>query len=297
MIPNIRLSLTLALSLGAAVTAGAQDKIHLKNGSTLEVKVEEVAPRTITYKRWDNRSGPNYIINKSEVDRISYQNGGEDEITDDGDDRFQRRGPGGRGMAPRVPRWNRSNNARYGNNIISLAPMQMTNEGAAGIGLHFEHMLDKRQMFSLYVPFAVTLMRDNNNYYNGPYPLYVSDETHAFYSIFPGIKIYPTGSNGVVRYAVGPSLAIGFGNKYYTRELLNSQGQFLGYQQISDDVLRLGMMINNSINITPNPHLYLGLELGIGFTYSSTEDNYYNYSSVGLNEPLVQFNFKIGYRF
>ena len=46
MTPKLILSAAFLFLSGAATTALAQDKIYLKNGSTLEVKVVQVAPRT-----------------------------------------------------------------------------------------------------------------------------------------------------------------------------------------------------------------------------------------------------------
>jgi len=31
----------------------------------------------------------------------------------------------------------------YGKNILSIAPIQMTNESVAGIGIHYERLVDK----------------------------------------------------------------------------------------------------------------------------------------------------------
>jgi hypothetical protein len=54
----------------------------------------------------------------------------------------------------------------------------------------------------------------------------------------------------------------------------------------------LGVMINNTLNIQPTPHLYMGVELGLGVSYVN------KVGSTNLGETtLGQFAFKMGYRF
>ena len=52
-------------------------------------------------------------------------------------------------------------------------------------------------------------------------------------------------------------------------------------------------MVNNGINIQPTKSFYVGLELGVGIMYYNNEETDY---IVG-DEGIVQFNFKMGYRF
>ena len=61
-------------------------------------------------------------------------------------------------------------------------------------------------------------------------------------------------------------------------------------------------MINNGINIMAAKHLYIGVELGIGFTIYSNDYDYNDDFSIQDNsnhagQPIVQFNTKVGYRF
>lgn len=56
----------------------AQDIIVFRNGEEIEARVEEVAEKTIKYRKYDNLSGPLYTVNKSEVFMIRYENGDRD---------------------------------------------------------------------------------------------------------------------------------------------------------------------------------------------------------------------------
>ena len=56
----------------------AQDTIRFVNGNSLPVKVDEISPTEIKYNRWDNITGPVYVVNKNEVRYIRYVNGMKD---------------------------------------------------------------------------------------------------------------------------------------------------------------------------------------------------------------------------
>ncbi len=58
--------------------ANAQDQMIMKNGSELQVKVLEIQPDIIKYKKWDNLDGPSYSENKANVFMIKYKNGSKD---------------------------------------------------------------------------------------------------------------------------------------------------------------------------------------------------------------------------
>lgn len=53
----------------------AQDTLYLRNSSKVVVKLSEITPTQLKYKRFDNLEGPNYSINKSEVDYVVFANG------------------------------------------------------------------------------------------------------------------------------------------------------------------------------------------------------------------------------
>lgn len=53
----------------------AQDTLFLRNSSKVVVKLSEITPTQLKYKRFDNLEGPNYSINKSEVEYVVFANG------------------------------------------------------------------------------------------------------------------------------------------------------------------------------------------------------------------------------
>jgi len=66
------------LLLLCSASVSAQDVIVKKDGSTILSKVLEVGQEEIKYKKHDNLEGPTYIIQKSELQAINYQNGAKD---------------------------------------------------------------------------------------------------------------------------------------------------------------------------------------------------------------------------
>jgi hypothetical protein len=70
--------LTLCLSFIFCGAINAQDKMLLKNGEELDVKVTEVTSTEIKYKNFDNLTGPTRIVYRSEVFSVKYENGAKD---------------------------------------------------------------------------------------------------------------------------------------------------------------------------------------------------------------------------
>ena len=70
-----KLYLLTALFLAFAVSVSALDTIVFLNGTMIDVKLEEITPTEIKYRRADNLNGPLITINKSDVFSIKYDNG------------------------------------------------------------------------------------------------------------------------------------------------------------------------------------------------------------------------------
>jgi hypothetical protein len=56
----------------------AQDVITLKTGEDVQAKIIEVGHNDIRYKKYDFQEGPTYILLKSEIFMIKYENGDKD---------------------------------------------------------------------------------------------------------------------------------------------------------------------------------------------------------------------------
>lgn len=80
--PMIRALLPL-LCLLLSLTAYAQDTLVLRNGREHVVKVLEINPTEVIYKRFDNLEGPNIVVLKADVARIVYANGTREEFDEE----------------------------------------------------------------------------------------------------------------------------------------------------------------------------------------------------------------------
>ena len=162
-------------------------------------------------------------------------------------------------------------------NILSLSPLQISDRGL-GVALSYERYLDRKKgLVSFYMPVSIAFEGSGNAEYNA-------------YYFMPGIKIYPTGNKGVVKYAVGPNITV-LSDRLNTSEYIYDPATGTShYQYGTADRLALGMIINNSLNINPSDHLHMALEFGIGFSY------YSSYKNDGTL-PFTQLGFQIGYRF
>lgn len=56
----------------------SQDQIHLRSGEIVKALVMDVGTQKIRYKKWSNQEGPNYFLDKFEINKIVFQNGAED---------------------------------------------------------------------------------------------------------------------------------------------------------------------------------------------------------------------------
>lgn len=289
-------------AIGTAELASAQDRIHLNDGNVLDAKVKEVNQRSVVYRRWDNQDGADYVLTRREVEKIVYENGTEERFE------HQTRRPGppmpGRpirfrsepreGGDEREETRSRRMNPAYGRNIIAIAGLQMSMESIAGLGIHYERIMDNSGSISLYLPVAFAFYQDEAySYPSTQFPGNRVVANRVFTSVYPGIKFYPGGSGRRVSYSVGPSFGLGFGTIFRENRTFDPVRGTYAQRVSEESAFRAGFMVNNGINIQPTPHLYVGTEFGIGINYyDNTADDYI----VG-EDPILQFNFKIGYRF
>lgn len=70
--------LIIGVLMGLFVLANAQDVIYLTSGTQQNGKVLQVNVNEVSYKKAENPDGPVYIISKSDISMIEYQNGAKD---------------------------------------------------------------------------------------------------------------------------------------------------------------------------------------------------------------------------
>lgn len=67
--------LLVLLLLLCTASVFAQDVIVKKDGSTIVCRVVEVTDSEITYKKWSDLNGSNYVMNRTDASAINYENG------------------------------------------------------------------------------------------------------------------------------------------------------------------------------------------------------------------------------
>ena len=266
-------------TLIVATTAFAQDKIIKKNGDIIEAKVLVINTDIITFKKFDNLNGPEYSIPKADVMKIKYSNGTED-VFEENDDKIGIKSAGetrnlrGKTYKERI---------RMNNNIVALAPLQVTEFGM-GVGLTWEHTLDKGGWVTFYLPVMVCFQNSQTTNSDGA-PTY----NKMFYAM-PGIKIYTNlNSPNKGKFSVNPALVVAAGNG------INPNPVNLGYsydQEVTQSRFMLGALVNAGWNYFPTNHLYLGFDFGLGARYL----NNYGGVNAGFN-VLAQSSFRVGYRY
>ncbi len=180
----------------------------------------------------------------------------------------------------------------YGKNVLAIAPIAATDQGV-GFGLSYERTLDSRGMVSFSLPATFSFNVYDEFDWASQNEATLTDYMMYFY---PGVKIYPTGAFGVVRYAVGPTLVIGVGEQYEHQISFDDNYVYppptCVDRIVAQNRFLIGAMVNNSLNINPTERLHLGLDFGLGMTYYNKRGNWHE-----ATQALVQAAFKIGYRF
>lgn len=182
--------------------------------------------------------------------------------------------------------------SNYGRTTIAVSPLQLSAPGV-GFGLSYERDLDKEGIVALYIPAALTFASRYRDYYYY-YSYNSSIKYHTGY-FMPGLKFYPTGSKGKIKYGVGPNLAFVLGERPYLDNNPNIQPYpyYYSYSYSMRTRFSFGTMIFNSLNINPTPHLHIGVEMGLGVSYIDQT----NGVNTGAMPFLFQFGTQLGYRF
>lgn len=74
--------LLVFLFLLCSASVFAQDVIVKKDGSTIVCRVVELTSSEITYKKWTDLNGSNYVMSRSDASSISYENGKKVDLSD-----------------------------------------------------------------------------------------------------------------------------------------------------------------------------------------------------------------------
>lgn len=249
-------------SLLFTVYCYSQDVIYKTDNTKLEGKVLEVGTSEIKYKLASNPDGPTYVISKSDLVLITYQNGSHQLFSSQN-----------KSSQPKFD----SLSLNFFRNFIGL---DIAEFATTSIGMIFERTFGKKGMFALRVPFSVSLDK-NNSYYQGGYP------DGKIFSTGIDFIYFPTGQ-GKLRYYAAPYFEYGMfrysennfsliDNSYQRANKSNGQHYAGG--------------IKNGVLFQPTRHFCISGDFGLGIKKDETD-----YSSESV-EPHFKLNVIIGYRF
>lgn len=241
----------------------AQDVIYKADGSKLQAKVLEVGITDIKYKSVSNPDGPLYVLSKSDVVLIAYQNGEHETFVSPNDKKSEKKAK------------DDSLSKNRNKNIVSINVLDMA---FASITLSYERVFCKGRI-GVKVPVSVGLRPLSN-------PWYGSDHfaLGKIWSAGADVNFYPTGQ-GRVRYFVGPGLTVG---QYQRSQYFSLLADYTQIDPVR--VMHYGLVINNGLMVQPTENFNMSFGLGLGMKY----DKAYYYDRI---EPKVSGMFNVGYRF
>ncbi|MES2139863.1 MAG: hypothetical protein V4511_09135 [Bacteroidota bacterium] len=255
-------SIFLICSLLFTVYSYSQDVIYKTDNTKLEGKVLEVGISEIRYKLASNPDGPTYIISKSDLVLITYQNGSHQLFSSE----------------------NKSSQSKFDSLSLNFCRnfigLDIAEFASASIGITFERTFGKKGMFALRVPFSVGLNK-NPNYYGGGYPY------GKIFSTGIDFIYFPTGQ-GKVRYYAAPYFEYGM-FRYSDR---NYSLVDYSYQPVNKfDGQHYAGGVKNGVLFQPTRHFCISGDFGFGIKKDETS---HSEESIDTHFKL---NVLIGYRF
>lgn len=169
-------------------------------------------------------------------------------------------------------------------NNIKFYPLSTFAYGGVGLGIGYERLLDNEGKFGLNLPVYLGLANADNS-------STMDVRTNTTFMFSPGLKFYPGGQRRVT-YGIGASLFGSWGQDDNYFELSNGSRML-----VTENVIRAGMLVNNSVQFNIGQKFNLGLDLGLGPSYINqfNRSDGFDYSD-GIRF-MANFGFHLGFRF
>jgi hypothetical protein len=250
--------------LSFSLTSFSQDMMFFQDGMKEEVKVLEINNDEISYKKFSNLEGPTYVIDRSEVVMVTFENGEHELI-----------GP----VKTIKMKKEKPFTKDFTRNIIHFHIFDVV---FGDFAMSYERIFgDGRVSIKVPVAFGFYGYRP----YDTPFNF-----NNLFYS-GAGVNFYPTGQ-GVVRYFVGPNIRLGIGRSadyyYYYDEF----GNYISDQYYEENSFYMKYFVDNGIMIMPVRNLSISAIFSVGVRFVANPSNSYNHV-----QPDAQFAINLGLRF
>jgi hypothetical protein len=188
------------MSFGLLTIGQAQDQLFKKDNTKLLVKVTEVSPDEIKYKLFANLNGPVYVVSKTEIALLIYENGQHEVMSASAEPAMQ--GPAGPVMRP--GRMNQADSLKYFGHPSSLA-LNFFGFANGEVGMIYQRDFIKSN-FNVIIPIAIGVARPaltESVYYNNGYGGLKLDQ--KLFEVGLGINYYPS-LRFPVNYYIGPTI-------------------------------------------------------------------------------------------
>jgi hypothetical protein len=219
-----------------AASGIAQDKIYMTDNSVVSAKVLEIGTSEVKYKKADNLTGPDYIMPKSMIAMIIYENGTHEVINAV------------------------KNTGAEGDVVVDILPFYKTGKNFIGINyfdLIFKNITLSYTRFLCNSNFSINInasvgFNDGNNYYNGGNSFLYFDKDYFHSSL--AFNYFPAGMNKV-SYYTGLSLMAGVGGDYQSDYYMPMQLVNKSYY---------GFYVNNGVQFNLTKHFDMRTALNLG---------------------------------
>jgi hypothetical protein len=239
----------------------AQDAIYKSDNTKIDCKVVEVGTSEIKYKLTSNPDGPIYVVSKSSLLLITYQNGSHESFASESKFSHHKFD---------------SLTVNFRRNFIGLDIVEF---GYTSVGIMYERTFGKKGMFAVRVPFSVSLNQQTNFY---GYP------DGKIFSTGIDLLYFPTGQ-GKLRYYAAPYFEYGmfrYTDYYYPGYPYED---YLTSNKSNGQHYAGG--IKNGLLFQATPHFCFSADLGLGIQKDIT-----SYTAASF-ESQFKINLLIGYRF
>ncbi len=169
-----------------------------------------------------------------------------------------------------------STEKKYGSSLISIMPFSGYASAEADdimVGLAYEHFLN--EYVSIKVPVKYGLVNDS-------------------FQAMISAKFYTSGHEAPVTYAIGPALVF---TRSSDDELYNLGSVPFDPVYDKSTVTQVGFMLMNSLNVTIQKNVYLGVDIGLGLNYLNRIEPASGPDYNADPDASFDFDISLGYRF
>lgn len=264
----LRSLLLLSIFLLASISVSAQDTLYKTNHEKVIVKVQQVGPNEIIYKRYNAPDGPVYLISPSEVIKIVYIDGHVDLFTDE--------------------------DGNVNGEAKELFPFHSWNVGFNS----FDMMLGLVSVYGEYnsikdglsfkIPLSCGIAAmagsdPSSGYGNPEYYYYTKDK---IFSTGIDMRYFPAKQCHVANYYLGMSFEFGMVNyKSYSYD-----PWYPYYENKTKISSYAGIGVTNGVSLRASEHISIGIDITMGMMVTSLE-------SQSDYHPMGRFGINMGYRF